>query len=500
MKIRRTIVFILTLALMLCSVAEVFAASSYGKASTITLEKFTGTVKISNASGKSVTARTGMRLYSGYSISTETNSNAYISLDSTKALMLESASEIKLKKSGNKIDIMLENGTVVTDISESLENDESMDIHTTNTVTGIRGTGVEVSYFGPIGATRICMLDGTTSNYDKFDDGLHVVSAGHGIEVGGGAATVEPIGDSIAVSDLQPETQRLMILDGGISVDVLEGFNESFGIDELSDEDKQDLEDAVGAVVEQQNEENQQAEEDAATAVVEIHEEAEQKAAEEGFWPVDPVFEDQSSATGIGAVLDDVTVDDQTPIVNPNNSDPGTSGDTQTADAVNVTIPAGDSFASFFAIVGEEEFEGPTTMEVTPEETVFWINYDGGNEYLGYTVACSAAYIGSTQLSETSTPAYLEGQGVSGKFFAKSTLPESGGTLTATMTVTLEALSEPAMVTNAFSLIDSIASSDSITAATRNYDSSDQEALSEKMKYDKLTWVPYQGSGSSTDE
>ena len=130
---------ILTLVLIFASVVPAFAAEKQATAADIRLEKYTGTVTITNASGKAVTARAGLRLYSGYTLKTGADSNAYISLDKSKALLLESSSKLSLKKSGSKIDVMLESGTVVADVSEKLDNKSSLDIHTTNNVTGIRG-------------------------------------------------------------------------------------------------------------------------------------------------------------------------------------------------------------------------------------------------------------------------------------------------------------------------------------------------------------------------
>lgn len=47
------------------------------------------TVTLKNADGKALSARDGMRLYSGYTITTGSRSYAYITLDSTKVVKLE---------------------------------------------------------------------------------------------------------------------------------------------------------------------------------------------------------------------------------------------------------------------------------------------------------------------------------------------------------------------------------------------------------------------------
>ncbi|MBR4151051.1 MAG: FecR domain-containing protein, partial [Firmicutes bacterium] len=446
MKTKKIIAFLLVLCLTLGSAACVFAADSQGSANAVTLEEFTGTIKVTNASGKDVSARNGMRLYSGYTVSTGTDSNAYIALDETKALMLESSSKTILKKSGGKIDVMLESGTVVVDVSKSLKKNQTLNVHTTNMVTGIRGTGVEVSYFSRISTTRICMLDGSTQNFNKFGLGeVQVVDAGHGIALGGGAATVEVLGDSIAVADLQPETQRLMVVDGGISGDVLEGFNEAFGTGELSEEDAAELQAAVGAAVEEQAAE-QQAVEAAAEASAKDALTAETTGT--AITNVDPVFEDQSAATGTGATMNEETSSGDSGYVpadtgSNSSGDSGSSGDeTLSSDAVTFTVPSGDNFASVMVFIDDVKQDSPevgssATYTATPSSVKFQICYD--EDGMGYSVDNVTAKLGSTSLDVTSAPSQYDN--VSGKFFAKSELPDNA-TLSAEIELTVEKIND----------------------------------------------------------
>jgi|GEM_PF-7079302 len=498
MKTKKIIAFLLVLCLTLGSAACVFAADSQGSANAVTLEEFTGTIKVTNASGKDVSARNGMRLYSGYTVSTGTDSNAYIALDETKALMLESSSKTILKKSGGKIDVMLESGTVVVDVSKSLKKNQTLNVHTTNMVTGIRGTGVEVSYFSRISTTRICMLDGSTQNFNKFGLGeVQVVDAGHGIALGGGAATVEVLGDSIAVADLQPETQRLMVVDGGISGDVLEGFNEAFGTGELSEEDAAELQAAVGAAVEEQAAE-QQAVEAAAEASAKDALTAETTGT--AITNVDPVFEDQSAATGYGATMTEDSSSGDTGYVpadtgSSSSGDSGSSGDeTLSSDAVTFTVPSGDNFASVMVFIDDVEQDSPefgssATYTATPSSVKFWICYE--EEGPGFSVDNVTAKLGSTSLDVTSAPSQYDN--VSGKFFAKSELPDNA-TLSAEIELTVEKINDDnaSAVTGTLS---SLASSQIFSAATVHYDSRDLSALSEYTKNSKFSFVPYTAEG-----
>lgn len=55
------------------------------------LEKVEGEAELKNANGKTLSVRGGMKLYSGYTVSTAAESYVYISLDSTKAVKLDAS-------------------------------------------------------------------------------------------------------------------------------------------------------------------------------------------------------------------------------------------------------------------------------------------------------------------------------------------------------------------------------------------------------------------------
>jgi hypothetical protein len=518
MKTKKLIAFLLVLCLTLGSAVSVFAATSQGTAANITLVKFSGTVTVTNASEKNVSARTGMRLYSGYTITTGAESNAYISLDSSKALLLESSSKLILRKSGNKIDVMLETGTVVCDVSESLTKNQTLDIHTTNMVTGIRGTGVEVSYFSRISATRICMLDGSTQNFNKFSVGqVQVVEAGKGIELGGGAAVVEPMGDSIAVADLQPETQKLMVIDGGISEDVLEGFNEAFGMDDLSEEDAADLQVAVEAAVAEQAAEQQAADEaaekaaeDALTVESTGSQESGSSAEDAESANVDPVFEDQTEATGTGATITETsgeaTSSTDTGSSSGSSRSSGSSGDSGSSQSstgpVTFTVPGVSdtySFVSPMVFIDNELQEIATTdgqsFTATPSSVIFWLCYADGSFYHVENVSAKA---GSTALSETSAPAqYVDSDG---KFFAASSF-ESDAVFSADMTIQFSYLSEDEDYTTwAGQLLTTIDESPLFSHATVSYDNRDAAVIDPWTNNSKFTFKSYMDASSGGNE
>lgn len=123
---------------VLAATTRVFADTSKGTAENLKLEKTTGTVSITKDDGKAVTVKAGIHLYEGYTVQTGAGGSAYISLDANKAVMLEASTTVAIKKSGKKLDIMLQSGSVQQNAEKKLAS-EGIDIKTTNSVTGTRG-------------------------------------------------------------------------------------------------------------------------------------------------------------------------------------------------------------------------------------------------------------------------------------------------------------------------------------------------------------------------
>ena len=89
---------------------------------------------------KNISLIKNMRLYNGYQVKTEEKSYAWINLDSTKLVKLDAASEASIRKSGKKLEILLDSGNLCFDVSKPLKDDESLNIRTSTMAVGIRGT------------------------------------------------------------------------------------------------------------------------------------------------------------------------------------------------------------------------------------------------------------------------------------------------------------------------------------------------------------------------
>ena len=150
----------LTALLLALTLSLSFPALAAETAAVIRLTKTTGTVEISKSSGKSISLLKNMRLYNGYHVSTEEESYAWVNLDDSKLLKEDAESEIEVRKDGKKLEVLLVSGNLFFDVAEPLEDDESLNIRTSTTVVGIRGTSGWIEIIDRW-AARVYVLEGT---------------------------------------------------------------------------------------------------------------------------------------------------------------------------------------------------------------------------------------------------------------------------------------------------------------------------------------------------
>lgn len=134
-KLFRGNLFLLLILVMLLS-----ASCGRNRATTMKLIKTDGEVGVENEKGKSVDLIDNLGLYSGYGIDTQTKSFAWIDLDDTKLTKMDEKSDVGIKKDGKKLELVVNSGGLFFNVKKPLEDDESMDIRTSTTICGIRGT------------------------------------------------------------------------------------------------------------------------------------------------------------------------------------------------------------------------------------------------------------------------------------------------------------------------------------------------------------------------
>jgi len=153
---RRACAVLLTLSLILSCLPGALAAET---AATIQLTKAEGTVSVSNRSGRSISIREDMRIYNGYRLETEEASYAWLNLDRSKFVKLDAVSELEVRKDGKKLELLLNEGNLFFNVTEPLEDDETLNIRVSTMTVGIRGTCGWVRTVDQW-TSRICVLEG----------------------------------------------------------------------------------------------------------------------------------------------------------------------------------------------------------------------------------------------------------------------------------------------------------------------------------------------------
>lgn len=147
------------------------------QAVTIRMEKIVGKgTTVTNIAGKKVSARSNMKLYSGYKVATGRKNYVYISLDSKKAIKQDQNSKVQIKKQGSKNEIFVLKGKLFFNVKTKLKSNESMNVQTSSMSMGIRGTSGVVSVIpvinenGTLGGIKFIfqIFDGTGyTEYEK---------------------------------------------------------------------------------------------------------------------------------------------------------------------------------------------------------------------------------------------------------------------------------------------------------------------------------------------
>ena len=120
---------------MLCT-----ACGDSAKAGTMRLMRIKGSVGLCNGEGQRMSPQEEMLLYSGYQLSTQRRSFAWINLDDVKLSKMDASSEIEIRKNGKELEIVVNQGKLYFNITKPLEEDENLSIRTSTMSVGIRGT------------------------------------------------------------------------------------------------------------------------------------------------------------------------------------------------------------------------------------------------------------------------------------------------------------------------------------------------------------------------
>lgn len=141
------------------------------EAVTMHLRKTEGAVDVADGEGARVPLLEQMGLYSGYQVDTREESYAWIDLDSVKLTKMDVDSRVNVRKTGKRLGIFVQAGSLFFHVEEPLGPEESLDICTSNMMVGIRGTCGWVDAADPM-HMKVGILEGVVSCSSGSDSSI----------------------------------------------------------------------------------------------------------------------------------------------------------------------------------------------------------------------------------------------------------------------------------------------------------------------------------------
>ena len=170
------------------SVPQTAMAESFSSSS-MRLLKYTGTVEIEDASGQPRFVLENSRFDSGEALKTGPESNASVGLDDDRIVTLDEESRVEFTLEGKHMEMFLTEGSLMLDVQDKLDDDETLDIKTSTIAVGIRGTIVFLKVEDPKTA----------------HSGFESVGLGSGQEAASGQTTVLGVLEGVAQLSFRDE-------------------------------------------------------------------------------------------------------------------------------------------------------------------------------------------------------------------------------------------------------------------------------------------------------
>ena len=210
---RKPILFFWTLWILVAALALAPAALSEDAydAGTMRLLRHEGTVEIFDVSGQPRFVMDNVRFASGEALQTGEDGIASVGLDESKIVTLDAQGRVEFIQEAQHIRLNLKKGSLFLDVQKSLDENEGLDIQTTNMTVGIRGTVVFMSTQPtPKGGekTSLGVLEGKTEvTYTDTEGTSRVLPVGKGevlsIQQESGEEGAAPIVKPMTTEDIQ---------------------------------------------------------------------------------------------------------------------------------------------------------------------------------------------------------------------------------------------------------------------------------------------------------
>ncbi len=161
---KRIIIIILCALLVIAGiVAAIFLLNGKNDLSAVVIRLIerNGTVALQDEKGADRELLDNMRLNSGSLLNTGADGELKLDMDTTKIVTMVEDSRLAINKSGKALALDLQQGSLLFNVTEKLNDDESFDIRTSTMIVGIRGTSA--------------WIDSSSGDVYLLDGKLHIV-------------------------------------------------------------------------------------------------------------------------------------------------------------------------------------------------------------------------------------------------------------------------------------------------------------------------------------
>lgn len=214
---------------------------------TIKIDELNGLTIISNESNSSQEAYEGMNLKSGDIVTVQEDAHMILLLDMDKYIFADAGTKFTVEASGNsensntKTRIVLEEGSVLCRIDSKLDDDESFEVETPNSVMSVRGTIFKMTAYKDKDGenyTTLDVLEGSV-NVDSYKDDNGrayaggIVGMGQTAHINGNISNCYSLGSTNGYSDYSTSMAQYVVstIDSGREICVTkEVFEHSTGL------------------------------------------------------------------------------------------------------------------------------------------------------------------------------------------------------------------------------------------------------------------------------
>lgn len=162
------------------------------KATSMHLRRTEGTVTVQDEDAEPVTVKEDLSLYGGYEVDTLTESYAWVDLDAVKLTKLDENTQVEIHRNGAHLELVVLSGSLFFQVTQPLEEEESLTVRTSDMLVGIRGTcgWVSCDETGSLAALLegVVTCQGTAGGEVRLEAGQKAVLAR-----GGADFTVSPL-------------------------------------------------------------------------------------------------------------------------------------------------------------------------------------------------------------------------------------------------------------------------------------------------------------------